>query len=466
MKRLIIIGAGPGGYEAAIRFSQRGGEAILIEKGDVGGTCLNRGCIPTKALLHAAQALSDARACAQFTVDGQAFSPAPDIKKIHAFQTAAVEKLRGGVEVLLKANHVRLIKGQAQITAARRVCAGGEALEGDALLIATGSKPFGLRFPGSDLPGVVSSDEILSEASLPRRMLILGGGVIGVEMATAFSGFGTEITLVEAMERLLPMADRELSQSVQMNLRKKGVRVLTGTRLKAVEKTAEADGAPALLCSFEESEETVAADRVLVCVGRAPNTDGLFEDSFRVETERGRILVDEHFETSAPGVFAIGDVSGKIQLAHAASAQGRFVADYLSGFPNDTELSVVPSCVYTNPEIAFVGLSESEARAKGLEIKTSKFLMSANGRTLIAGGERGFFKLVADAKTGELLGAQILGERATDMIDEFSLALANHLTIDAMLRAMRPHPTFTEGAQEALEAFDGLSIHTPPRAAR
>ena len=466
MKRLIVIGAGPGGYEAAIRFSQRGGEAVLIEAGDVGGTCLNRGCIPTKALLHAAQTLSDAKACARFAADGRDPAPAPDMDKIYAFKDATVEKLRGGVEALLKANGVRLIRGRGLIRDARHACVNGETLSADALLIATGSKPARLHFPGCDLDGVVSSDEILSDPRLPRRLLILGGGVIGVEMATAFSGFGAQITVAEAMDRLLPMAERELSQSVQMNLRKKGVAVLTGTRLSAVESISEADGGRALLCSFENSEKTCLADRVLVCVGRAPNTDGLFAQGFCVDTERGRITVNENMETSVAGVFAIGDVSGKIQLAHAASAQGRFVADHIFGCPIDTDLSVVPSCVYTTPEIAFVGLSESDARAMGMQVKAAKFPMSANGRTLISGGERGFFKVVADANTDELLGAQILSERATDMIDEFSIALANHMTSKALLRAMRPHPTFIEGAQEALESLDGLSVHTPPRPAR
>lgn len=451
MKRLIVIGGGPGGYEAAIRFAQRGGEATLIEKADVGGTCLNRGCIPTKALLHAADSLAVAK--------GVGACVLPDAEKIFAQKDAVVTRLRGGVEALLNAHRVMLVRGQAQILDAQHVRVGQNTLEADDLLIATGARPVVPGFPGHDLPGVMTSDELLAAALIPSSLLILGGGVIGVEMATAFSGLGSRVTIVEAMERLLPQADRELSQSVMMNLRKAGVTTYTGARLERIEQ-----GDNGLLsCALSGQSEPLCAQNVLICVGRAPNTDGLFAEGFCVQTERGRIITDDRFETSVAHVYAVGDVTSRVQLAHLASAQGRNVADRLMDTQNaETDLSVIPSCVYTRPEIAFVGLSESDARTAGRAVKTAKYLMSSNGRTLIAGGERGFFKIVTDAENGCILGAQILGERATDMIDEFSVAIANHLTADDLLRAMRPHPTFIEGAQEALEALLGLSIHTPP----
>lgn len=455
MPKLIVIGAGPGGYEAAIRYAQHGGSVTLFEGSEVGGTCLNRGCIPTKALLHAGEQM---RALTHMATWGiQAQQTGMNAQQLYLNKDNIVQKLRSGVETLLKSHRVTLIKAYAQVLDAHHVCADGVTYEADDILLATGARPALVPFKGHDLQNVLTSDTLLSLGKIPSSLLILGGGVIGVEMATAFSALKTNVTIVEAMDRLLPQMDKELGQSVQMNLRKAGVKVITGTRLETVVQQAD----DMLLSTLSDGQE-IAAQYVLLSIGRVPNTDGLFADGFSLSQERGRIVVDEAFQTSVPHVYAIGDVSSKVQLAHVASAQGKYVADALMGATSEVDLSIIPACVYCHPEVASVGITEQEAKETGVDIVTAKFLMGGNGRTLINGGERGFIKLVMDKKASTLLGAHLLCDRATDMIDELSLCIANRLTVRQALQNMRPHPTYIEGVMEALEALEGLCVHQPP----
>ena len=460
--QLIVIGAGPGGYEAAIRAAQLGLTTALVENRQVGGTCLNRGCIPTKALLHAAalyrgvQEFESVGLCAQ----GVSF----DIQKVHHRKNQVIEQLRSGIEQLIKANKIDLYQGTGTLTGPHSVTvATGEGpveLTGENILVATGSKPSRPPIPGLDLPHVGTSDEFLFlEDKLYENLIIIGGGVIGVEFASLYQSFGCKVTIVEAMDRILPPMDREISQNLAMILKKRGIAIHTGAMVERLEETPEG-----IACHFTQKgkEQVVTADGVLVAIGRRPNTDGLFAEGFSVEMERGRIVTDEAFRTSVPSIRAIGDVTAKIQLAHMASAQGLTAVELIAGKEPSICLTAVPGCVYTDPEIATVGLTEEECKEKGIAVHKGKYIMSGNGKSIIEQADRGFIKLLFDEKTDVLLGAHLMCCRATDLISELSTAIVNKLTSKELSSVIRPHPTFTEAVTEAVESAHGMAIHLAP----
>ena len=462
---LIVIGAGPGGYVAAIRAAQLGMKTAVIEKQDVGGTCLNRGCVPTKALLHSAELASELKEAGTFGVNVEGVTL--DFNKMHERKQEVVEKLRSGIEQLLKANKIDLIRGQASITGQGSVKVigddGEKSLTCDRILIATGSRPSVPPIPGLNLPGVVTSDEILKESSHAyESLIIIGGGVIGMEFATFYNAIGCKVTVIEAMDRIIPTMDKEIAQNLGMILKKKSVKINAGCRVESVEKNEET-GALKVSYTCKGKSEAAEAEAVLVAIGRKPNTEGLLSDGIQLDMERGRIIVDKKFETSLEKVYAIGDVSSKIQLAHVASAQGAAAVEMMAGRDTGGDLKAVPGCIYTSPEIASVGITADEAKEAGKAVKTGKFVMFSNSRTMIKNGDRGFIKVVADEHTGEVLGAQLMCERATDMISELTTAVANNLTVEQMLKVMRPHPTFNEGISEAFEDVEGAAIHTAPK---
>lgn len=460
---LIVIGAGPGGYEAAIRAAQLGLKTALVEAREVGGTCLNRGCIPTKALLHAAQLY---RETSHFDsiglhVEGCSF----DIAGIHKRKNEVIGQLRAGIEQLVGANKIDLYRGTGQLTGPHSVSVFGaeatEELSGENILIATGSKPARPPIPGLDLPNVVTSDELLFlEDRMYQELVIIGGGVIGVEFASVYNALGCNVTIIEAMDRILPTMDKEISQNLSMILKKRGIQIHTGAM---VEKLEEAE--QGLVCTFTEKgkQQTASAQGVLVSIGRRPNTEGLFADGFSVEMQKGRIITDEEGKTSVPSIRAIGDVSSLVQLAHVASAQGICAVERMAGKTPVIDLNTIPGCVYTDPEIASVGITEEEAKQKGIAVRKGKFLMSGNGKTLIEQGERGFVKLLFDADTDVILGAQLMCARATDLISELATAIVNHLTAEQLASVIRPHPTFTEAVTEAVEDAHGQAIHLAPK---
>ena len=454
---LVVVGGGPGGYAAAIRASQLGLRTALVERDAVGGTCLNRGCIPTKTLLHSAHLYREMLTCQSFGL--QAEGVRFDYGAMSARKDEVTGQLRSGVEGLLKGNKVELLRGSARVEEPGKVRVGEEVLETRYILIATGAVPAKPPVPGLDLPGVVTSDELLADGRLYPRLTIVGGGVIGMEFACLCSALGTEVTVIEAMDRILPTLDRELGQNLAMLLKKRGVRVHTGAVVERVERQGEA-----LTCTFtaKGKAETAQSDAVLVATGRRPNTAGLFsprlEDALGLD--RGGIPVNLHFSTRVAGICAIGDVvKGNIQLAHVASAQGINAVSRMAGLRPPMRLEAVPACVYTDPEIACVGSTEAECKENGIPYKTGKYLMSGNGRTVIARGERGFIKVVYHAESGAVLGAQLMCERATDLIGEFTLAVAEGRTVERMAQLVRPHPTFGEGISEAAESCLGLAIH-------
>lgn len=462
---LIVIGAGPGGYPAAIKAAKLGLKTAIIESREAGGTCLNRGCIPTKAMIHAAEVLESAKTGERFGI--LADNVRYDYGKILDYKNEVSAGLRQGVEQLLAANGVTVIKGLASIekdktvtvaSGEERTCYGAEKI-----LIATGSKPLVLPIEGMDLPGVMTSDDVFQMQDVPESMIIIGGGVISVEFATVFQALGAKVTIVEALPRILPGMDKEISQNLKMILKKRGVEIYTGAYVQKVER--EGDG---FACIFteKEKEHRISADALLSAVGRAANTDGLLGEGTTLNIERGRILVDEEFRTSMDGVYAIGDVIPGIQLAHSASAQGIYVAERLAGKEPEVNLSIIPGCVYTSPEIAGVGITEEEAKEKGISVEIGKVMMSANGKSLISKEERGFIKILADAETKEIIGAQMMCARATDMIGEFVTAMANHMTAEDMRKGMRAHPTYNEAIGEALEEMAGGAIHVMPKKKR
>lgn len=463
--QLIVIGAGPGGYEAAIRAAQLGLTTALIERRDVGGTCLNRGCIPTKAMLHSAQLYREA---ANFELFGlHTENTSFDWAKVHQRKNDVVVKLRTGIEQLIKANKIDFFNNSASILGKNDVQLDqGEIIRGENILIATGSVPARPPIPGLDLPNVVTSDELLDDPhftqadSLAKEILIIGGGVIGVEFASVFSSFGCHVTIVEAMERILPTMDREISQSLNMVLKKRGVSIHTGAMVEKLEQDENG-----LVCHFTEKgkAQAVPAQQVLVAIGRRPNTQGLFAEGFEVACERGRIVTDENFRTSVDSIYAIGDVTSKIQLAHMASAQGICAVHTIAGQKPPIDLRYVPGCIYTDPEIASVGITEDEAKQQGIPVKKGKFLMTGNGRSLIDEQERGFIKVLAHQETDVILGAQLMCSRATDIVAELATAIVNGLTCAQLAGVIRPHPTFCEGVTEAVEDVHAMAIHLAPK---
>ena len=462
---VMVIGAGPGGYVAAIRAAKLGLHVAVVEEDRAGGTCLNRGCIPAKAMIHAAETYRSAREADQFGVETGRVSF--DYGKILAYKEETTDALVQGVEQLLAGNGVDRLAGKGTLLAGKKVRVTTEEKEevyaADHIILAAGSKPLLLPIPGMDLPGVLTSDGLFRLQECPESLAIIGGGVISVEFATAFAGLGTKVTILEALPRLVPNLDKEISQNLKMILKKRGVDIHTSA---SVQEVAEEDGRYVLRFTEKEKEQEVSARYVLCAVGRVPNTDGLFAEDALPDMERGRVLVDEKFETSIPGVYAIGDLIFGMQLAHTASAQGTVVAEYLAGKSASVDLSVVPSCVYTDPEIASVGLTEEAAKEQGIPVRVGKFIMSANGKSLISREERGFVKILAAEESGVILGAQMMCARATDMIGELATAVANGLTAKQLLRGMRAHPTYNEGIGEALEELEGGAIHVMPRRKR
>lgn len=479
---VVVIGGGPGGYVAAIRAAQCGGKVALAEERYLGGTCLNRGCIPTKTLMHTTNLLDElgkANTCGLHVSDAHI-----DLDELFSRKDEVVGRLADGIGQLLAANGITVLEGHATITAetgqdgARVVDVAEHALDGtghaDAvcqhtrveaceIVVATGSTPAQPPIPGLTLPGVLTSDELLDKAQAFDSMTIIGGGVIGVEIATVYASLGCEVTIVEARDRLLATMDKEVSQTTTMQLKHRGVKVFTSAHVERVE-SAE-DGGLSVRYTYRDKPGAVKSAVVLAAMGRRPNTTGLF-DGVEPICEHGFIVVDGEYRTSIPGIRAIGDCIGGVMLAHKAEAEGIRAAELALGRKPDVDATPVPACVYTSPEIACVGIDERTAHEQCREVMVGKYLMGGNAKTLICQGDRGFVKLVFDERTRELLGATLMCERATDLISELTTAVSLGLTQTQLARVMRPHPTFSEGISEAVHAAAGKAIHVAPKRKR
>lgn len=460
--RVAVIGGGPGGYVAAIRAAQLGGEVTLIEKNRLGGTCLNIGCIPTKVILHCAEALEDAREAEELGINVEVKSV--DWGRVQAKKSAVTNQLVNGVTGLMKANKIKVIEGEASFSARdsldiMKKDGSKETLSFDKIIIASGSVPAVPPIPGvKENPNCVDSTGALAFESIPKSLFVIGGGVIGIELASAYSRFGSEVTVVEAMPGLLPMMDGELTAQLRKMLEAKGINIITDARVQSVEGSpagvrvnVEAGGA---VKSFE-------AEKALVAVGRRTDTEGLGLDGIGIEHDRGRITVNDKMETNIDGIYAIGDCLGKIMLAHVASAQGEIAAENALGHEAIYDGKTNPSCVYTNPEFAGVGLTEEKARELGLEFHTGKFPLMANGKALIMNGGAGTVKFIIGNEYKEVLGVHILGPRATDLIGECALAIGMEATAEDIIAAIHAHPTLTEAVREAALAAEGRAVHIP-----
>ena len=450
--QLIVIGAGPGGYTAALRAAKLGLHTAIVERREVGGTCLNRGCIPTKTLLHASQVYSDAAEGARMGVHAGNISY--DMGEIFAYKRSVSDKLRQGIHALLKGAKVDVVEGTAQITAPGEVTVtapDGAAVQytAERILAATGSVNVRPPIPGLELPGVMPSDELLEGTDKPyESLVIIGGGVIGVEFATFYSNLGCRVTLVEGMANLLPMMDRELGQNLAQILKKKGVEVLTSAMVQSLEP---AEGGLCVHLRQKDKDVAVTGEKVLCAIGRRAYFDGLFAPEMMPSLNGKRLLVDENYQTSIPGVYAIGDASSAVQLAHVAAAQGTDCVERMCGSKGTTDLRVIPSCIYSAPEIAVVGLTEAEAKEQGIPAVSGKCTLFSNARTIIEDPGRCFMKLVGRTDTREVIGAQLMCQHASDMISQISTAMVNHLTAEQLLSVMRPHPSFEEAMAEAVE---------------
>ncbi|MEA1962096.1 MAG: dihydrolipoyl dehydrogenase [Bacillota bacterium] len=457
MKDLVIIGGGPGGYVAAIRARQLGMEVTLAEKERVGGTCLNRGCIPTKAYYKNAEFLRSLERLNEFGVGGIS-DWRFDLEAARFRKESVVGNLVSGVEDLLKANGVEVISGAASIESPGQVMVNGQRLETKQILIATGSENAVLPIPGTDLPGVVSSTEILDLTNVPKRIVIIGGGVIGMEFACIFRAFGSEVTVFEASENILGGLDGELVKRMKVFTKKQGIQVHTGVSVQKIEKS---ETTLQVYAEGKKGNLIEASDIVLVSAGRRPCTSELNLDKIGIKTDKGFIKVDDRFRTSVPGIFAIGDVIGGQMLAHLASEEGKAVVEQMAGMESQVAYHAVPSCIFTFPEIASVGLSQEDAKNRGIECKVGKFQMAANGKAMTMGERDGIVKVIADEED-RILGVHIIGPHASDLILEAIYMVKEGLTIAQVSGTIHPHPTLGEALMEAVMDVHKEAIHLMP----
>ena len=445
---LAIIGAGPGGYEAAFAAAGYGLRTVLIERKALGGTCLNCGCIPTKTLLHAAGVLHSVREAGTFGVTAGELRL--DMPQLQSYKREVVAKLQAGIAQRLRQQKITVVEGDACVEAAGRIRisdGGVDEITAKNILIAAGAVPAVPPIPGAGLPGVLVSDGLLELEEVPKRLVIIGGGVIGVEFAALYVSLGTQVTLLEALDRILLNLDKELSQSVKLLLKKQGVNIHTSACVDSIEASGTG-----LRCAYTEKNTACSAeaDKLLIAAGRRAAGDGIVNEALGLAMDQGRILVDETYKTNVPGIYAIGDVTGAVQLAHAAMAQGRNAAAIIAGHVPGMRTDLVPACIYTEPEAASVGLTVDDAKKSGRKIITRKYSMGANGRTVLSGAERGYIRIVADENTHVLLGAQLFCERASDIVSELSLAIAARMRLEEAGSVIHPHPSFGEAVGEVL----------------
>ena len=443
--KIIIIGAGPGGYETALLAAKRGVEVVLIEAAHVGGTCLNEGCIPTKTFCKNAEVLDTLREASVFGVTDLSYGF--DFGAVRQRKDAVVEQLRGGVESLLSHKLITLVRGKAAFKDAHTVVVENTEYSTDYIIVATGSVSASLPIPGTDLPGVLTSKEILDIEEIPQRLCVIGGGVIGLEFASIFKSFGSEVTVLEYCKDILPRFDTDLAKRLKQSLGKRGIDIQTQAQVLSIEAT---DNALNVRFSKKGKEETVEADKVLMAVGRRPNVASLNLDDIGLEYTPKGIAVNECMQTNLPHVYAIGDVNGKMMLAHAATFQGIVALDHIMGISNEIDLSVMPAAVFTSPEAATVGLTEDECKEKGIAVKCLKSFFRANGKAVTMGETDGFCKLIVEAESpSRILGCHLYGPHSSDIIQEIAALISRKATLEEFKSIIHTHPTLVEVLQSA-----------------
>ena len=471
---VIIIGSGPGGYVAAIRAAQLGFKTAIIERAELGGICLNWGCIPTKALLKSAQALHYVRHAADYglTCTGEVH---PDLSQIVQRSRDIAANMSKGVAYLMKKNNIEVIFGSASLLPDKSVAVrGGETPDGvvclkaNNIIIATGARSRELPFAPIDGHTIIGYRQALTPTKIPESIAIIGSGAIGSEFAHFYNAMGSKVTLIEYLDNIVPLEDEEVSAQLSRSFRKMGIRVMTSSEVSAVDFVSCVDLTPSiattpfcrLTIKTKKGEEQIESEQVLSAVGITPNTEYLGLEALHVQMERGRICVDDSFQTNIPGLYAIGDVIATPALAHVASAEAIHCIEKIAGLnPPSIRYDNIPACTYTSPEIASVGLTEKAAKAKGLEIKIGKFPFTASGKAATAGERDGFVKLIFDAHTDELLGAHLIGANVTEMISGLVIARNIGVKGNEMIHSIHPHPTMSEAIMEAAASAHGEAIH-------
>lgn len=453
---VVVIGGGPAGYVAAIRAAQVGGKVAVVEKSELGGTCLNRGCIPTKTFLKNAEIIEGIEMSSKrgIILENEKFTV--DMPKVVSLKNEIVKTLTNGVQGLLKSNSIKIFKGVGKINKDKDVVINGEkVLRTNKIILAGGSKVGSVNIPGIESKRVLTSDDILDLKELPKSLAVIGGGVVGVELGQAYLSFGSEVTVIEMMDRIVPGVDREASETLRKALEKKGMKILTSSKIKEI--IDEGDKLRIKL----EGKEDVVAEKALLSIGRVPDLEAVGE--LDLEMERGKIKVDKYMETSVKGVYAPGDINGIKMLAHAAFRMGEVAAENaILGNHREIKLETTPSAIYTIPEVGMVGLTEEEAKEK-YDINIGKFAFVGNGRALASGDTTGFVKVIADKKYGEILGVHIVGQSAAEIINEASSLMAMEITVDEVIKTIHGHPTFSEALFEACADVLGEAIHLPKK---
>ena len=450
-----VIGSGPGGYAAAIRAAQLGLKTVCVEREALGGVCLNWGCIPSKALLHNAEVLNTVNNASAFGIAVEGVNA--DYAAGVARSRKVVDRLTKGIAALFRKNGVDYIEGQASMLDAHAIEVDGKRIEADHLIIATGAVPATLNGAEVDGEVVLTYREAIVDDRVPERVVIIGGGPIGVEFGYVYNAYGSAVTIVEGMPRILPQEDEEVSHALARALAKLGMKVLAGSMVTKV----AVDGAMAEVeVDTPDGRLSLSADRVLVAVGIRPNTEGLGAEYAGATLDRGFVQVDDNLSANGGALYAIGDVNGRLPLAHVAQAEGVFVAERIAGLdPQPLDYLAMPRAAYCSPQVASMGLTEAEARDQGYEVKVGKFPFLANGKSLAAGHSEGFAKIVADASTGELLGAHLIGHEVTELLGELSLTRLLDGTDIELGRVVNAHPSMSEAVKEAALAAEGHAVH-------
>ncbi len=449
---IAVIGGGPGGYAAAIYASKKQAKVALIEKGELGGTCLNKGCIPTKTLIHSAKLLQDIKGARGFGIIADDVDI--DWNVIQKNTACTVKNLKKGVENLLKVNGVEVFQGLAKLRDQNTIKISYETeqktITAENIILATGSAPITIPIPGHKLQNVITSDEALFMEKLPSSMLIIGGGVVGLEIGYIYNTFGVEITIVEMLSTILPSQDEEISKELRKHMEKQGIKIYTDAKVKEIKEKEN------ILQTFFETKEgikTVDSEKVLVATGRKPVVDVFIDTGLNIN--KTGIVINDYLQTNIDNIYAIGDVTGKSMLAHVASHQGLVAVKNVLGEKRKMDYGVIPSCIYTNPEVAMVGMTEQEAKAKYNDnIIIGRFPYTASGKAMTIGERNGFVKIIAEPRYNEILGVYIIGSQATELIAEASLAIKLECTAEELANTIHAHPTLSETIMEA--AFDLL----------
>ncbi|WP_313342281.1 dihydrolipoyl dehydrogenase [Sedimentibacter sp.] len=462
--KVTVIGGGIGGYVSAIRAAQLGAKVALIERAEVGGTCLNVGCIPTKVLLHTAELYEELKNADELGLELEN-KPKVNWQKLQTRRVNIIDKLVKGVEMLLKSNNITLIRGEASFVDNKsvkvRLSDGKEdVINSEYFVIATGSEPMIPPIKGSDLEGVIDSTKALCSDKLPEEVVIIGGGVIGIEFASVYSAFGTRVNMIEMMPKIGQSMDSDVAAMLSANMEKSGIEIHTSAKVVGIEKK---DGRLCVKYELNGEDKFAYGDNVLISTGRKSVITGLETENAKVAvSNRGFVTIDSNMRTNVNNIYAVGDVTGKVMLAHVAEEQGIVaVENMLLGDNKTINYDIVPGCLYTKPEVAYVGITEDEAKNRGIDYETGMFPLINNGKTLITGDvENTFIKVVTDKKYDEIIGISIYGPRATEMISEFSLGINLEVTVDELIETIHPHPTVSEGLKEAVLAVKKQAIHS------